>query len=106
MWKAEETMEILINSNTIIGFAGCITAIGVLIGLVRNYFKQIDKWNGYDKDIHSINTQMQDLRNEQYMQTKVLFAVLDGLHQLNCNGEVTKASGELSDYLNKTSHKQ
>ena len=71
---------------------------------VKSYFKQIDKWNGYDKEIKSINTDIQGLRNEQYMQTRVLFAVLDGLHQLSCNGKVTEASEELSDYLNRRSH--
>ena len=99
-------MEIILSANTIIGIAGLISAIGVLLGLIRNYFKQVDKWNGYDKKFDIVFNEIQTLRDEQYMQTRVLMATLDGLHQLGCNGEVTIASNELNDYLNRMSHKQ
>lgn len=99
-------MEFVINANTIIGFAGLITAIGVVIGVIRNYFKQVDKWNSYDKQICDVSQEIQGLRTEQYVQTKVLLATLDGLHQLGCNGKVTEATNELNEYLNKQSHNQ
>lgn len=109
--------EIILNVNAIIGLAGFVTALTVLVGVIRNWFKQTDKWDGYDKQITDMNASISDLkvevndsiqilRDEQYMQTRVLFAVLDGLHQLHCNGEVTKASNELNDYLNRTTHKK
>lgn len=104
-----------ITPNLIIGFAGLVTAVGVLIGLIKSYVKQIEKWNGYDEKITNLNAkivekndevkeQVSNLKSEQYMQTKVLLAVLDGLHQLKCNGKVTEATNELTDYLNKSSH--
>ena len=99
-----ESLEFTINANTIIGAAGFLTALGVLVGFIKSYVKQINKWNGYDEQIGSINDDIKGLRNEQYMQTRVLMATLDGLHQLGCNGKVTEASEELSDYLNKRSH--
>ena len=110
-------MEVVVNANTVIGIAGFVTAIGVLVGVAKSWIKQLEKWNGYDEKIAEVDTsiqtlkadineQTQILRDEQYMQTRVLFAVLDGLHQLHCNGEVTKASSELNDYLNRTTHRK
>lgn len=107
--------EFVVNANTIIGFVGLLTAIGVLVGLIKNYVHQIDKWNGYDQKIASVqksvddtdvklDTKITNLKEEQYMQTKVLLAVLDGLHQQGCNGKVTQATEELTDFLNKNSH--
>ncbi|MBQ0112690.1 MAG: hypothetical protein KBT03_06140 [Bacteroidales bacterium] len=90
--------EFTINADTIIGFVALIGALGVIIGLVKNYIHQIDKWNNYDAQIN-------DIKNEQKMQTRVLLAVLDGLHQQGCNGDVTKATNELTDWLNQQSHK-
>lgn len=106
MWKGGKDMEVVINANTIIGIAGLVSAIGVLIGLIRNYFKQIDKWNGYDETITNIGSDIQTLRDEQYVQTKVLQATLDGLKQLGCNGKVTDAKNELDEYINRLSHNQ
>lgn len=107
--------EFTVNANTIIGFVGLLTAVGVLFGLIKNYVHQIDKWNGYDKQIEEVknsvdtktsetNDKIKDLKQEQKMQTKVLLAVLDGLHQQGCNGKVTQATKELTDYLNEKSH--
>jgi len=91
--------EITFNINVIIGLAGLITALGVLFTFLHNTTKQIDKWNGYDKTIKKINKSMAKLRNEQYVQITTLYAVLDGLKQLNCNGKVTEAKNELDKYI-------
>lgn len=104
-----------ITPNLIIGIAGLITALGVLVGLIKSYVKQIEKWNSYDKQIKDLNEkviekndevkdQVKSLKSEQYMQTRVLLAVLDGLHQQGCNGKVTQATEELTDFLNASSH--
>lgn len=90
-------MEIVVNSNTIIGFAAFLTALGVIIGLVINIFRQFNKWNSYDEKIKSI-------KEEQYLQLETLFAVLDGLHQMGCNGKTTEASQKLDDYLKRKAH--
>lgn len=42
-------MDIMINTNTIIGLAGLLTALGVLFGSLRKTYKTIDKWDSYDK---------------------------------------------------------
>lgn len=99
-------MSATLDANLIISAASLITAIGVILGCIKAYFKQTDKWNGYDTQIKGIEDQIQGLRDEQLMQTHVLWATLDGLHQLGCNGEVTKASNELKEYLNIQTHKK
>lgn len=96
--------EITFNINAIIGFAGLVTALGVLFTFLHNTTKQIDKWNGYDKTIKKINKSMAKLRNEQYVQITTLYAVLDGLKQLNCNGKVTEAKNELDTYIAKLAY--
>lgn len=108
-------MSFVVNANTVIGMAGLITAIGVLLGSLVKGYQQIDKWNGYDKKIAEIKDEVKAthsetkeeikaLKAEQYIQTKVLWATLDGLHQLGCNGKVTEATNELGEYLNKQAH--
>ena len=47
---------------------------------------------------------LQEIRTEQCILTSSMFAVLDGLKQLNCNGNVTKAYSELESYLNEQAH--
>lgn len=98
------TGEITLNVNAIIGLAGLLTALTVLFGFIHNTTKQIDKWNGYDKTIKKINKSMAKLRNEQYVQITTLYAVLDGLKQLNCNGKVTEAKNELDTYIAKLAY--
>lgn len=97
-------MEFVVNSNTIIGLAGLITAFGVIIGFIISIVKQFQKWNSYDKKIGDINTEIKDLKVEQYLQIETERAILDGLHQLKCNGEVTKAKKKLDDYVLKKAH--
>lgn len=99
-------MSFTVDVNTIISCASLITALGIIFGCVKAYFKQTDKWNGYDEQIKNIEEQIQGLRDEQLMQTHVLWATLEGLHQLGCNGEVTQARNELNEYLNVQTHKK
>lgn len=51
------------------------------------------------------DAKLQEIRAEQEMITMCMRAVLDGLHQLNCNGPVTDASKKLDEYLNAKAHK-
>lgn len=97
-------MEFVLNTNAVIGLSGLLTALTVLIGFIRNWFKQTDKWDGYDKQISDINASIQNLQKEQYIQIKTLQATLDGLKQLGCNGKVTEAKHELDDYINRAKH--
>lgn len=47
---------------------------------------------------------LREIRSEQCILTSSMFAVLDGLKQLNCNGNVSKAYSELESYLNEQAH--
>lgn len=47
---------------------------------------------------------IQEVRAEQEIITYCMLAVLDGLHQLHCNGKVTEATDKLSKYLNERAH--
>ena len=42
---------------------------------------------------------IQEVQSEILILTECMRAVLDGLHQLNCNGRVTEASAKLDNYL-------
>lgn len=110
-------MTIEVNLQTVITLASGIAAVVALVKYITMAHDQVQKWNGYDQEIKEVKesikdlkkeneTQMKEFKNEQCMQTYVLQAVLDGLHQLNCNGEVTKASEKLSKYINQKAHGQ
>lgn len=47
---------------------------------------------------------MQELKIELFVQTECMRAVLDGLHQLKCNGPVTQAKELLDTYLSGSAH--
>lgn len=103
---------------------------GIIIKLLNRYssFKTlITKSKAYEKEISDIKekvedshmfatvcaleqmridteAKLQEIRAEQCMMTYCMSAVLDGLHQLKCNGPVTEARNELDKYLNKQAH--
>lgn len=66
------------------------------------------KLNELEKKITDYNTdtesKLQQIRAEQAIMTTSMLAVLDGLQQLNCNGNVTKAHKELEEYLVKSAY--
>lgn len=99
-----EQIDIIVK--VIITLASLLTAAGVIFGVIKPLITALKKWNGYDQQITDISNELQTLRTEQYVQTRVMLATLDGLHQLGCNGKVTEATEELNDYINKLSHKQ
>lgn len=90
-------MEFVVNGNNIVAFASVCSAIGVILGIVVWFVKKVQKWNDYGKSIDN-------LQKEQYLQIKTMYAILDGLHQLGCNGKTTEASQELQNYLTRTAN--
>lgn len=69
----------------------------------------------YDKAIADLNKKLddnqidveakiQEVRAEQEILTECMYATLDGLHQLGCNGKVTEARSMLDQYLIKRAH--
>lgn len=78
----------------------------------QNWNKMSEK---YDKVIEEVKQQiddnqtdtdakLQEVRAELLILTECMQAVLDGLHQLNCNGKVTEAREMLDEYLVKRAH--
>lgn len=55
------------------------------------------KWDEYDNQIAAV-------KKEQRILTECTLAILEGLKQLNCNGEVTEARDKLKKYLNDQAH--
>lgn len=106
---------ITLNLVAIVEIAKIITSIGVIGALMWNIFRQYSKWESYDKKIcdtnkriddlqTDVNAKMQQIQSEQCMQTYVLNAILDGLHQLHCNGKVTEATEKLNKFINQKAH--
>ena len=57
-----------------------------------------------DENHADTEAKLQQIGADMYMHTMVLNAVLDGLIQLNCNGNVTKAKHDLDEYMAKQAY--
>lgn len=88
-----------ISSETIVGAAAVISAIGVILGAVftvhRWYLRQ-------NEDSEEINR----LKRENTLICYALSACLDGLIQLGANHTVPIAKEKLDKYLNQSAHDQ
>ena len=90
-------MQFEINPQTVITCAAVISALGVIYGFFRKMQKFIDK--------HEKNTQdIKEVKREQQLIFKGIFACLDGLEQLGANHTVPKVKGELEKWLNEQAH--
>lgn len=115
-------MDTAITLNSVLEFLGILVAIvggvGAIIAIVRwitSLHDKNQKYDGYDKrideveqkinDTHSeTEAKLQQMQAEQCMLTYCMMATLDGLHQLGCNGEVTRARSKLDKWMNKQAH--
>ena len=106
---------ILTILGIIVGIVAGLTAIGAIIKWINGVHDKMQTWDNYEKkfvdlesrmnDRHTdIEAKLQEIKAEQYVLTNSMLAVLDGLQQLNCNGNVTKAHAELEQYLNEQAH--
>lgn len=86
-----------VDSNTLITLAEILGALGVILGIAKVVVNFIDRQKAQDVDI-------KEIKEEQTMTTYVLLAVLDGLKQQGCNGEVTVAHEKLSKFINQKAH--
>lgn len=95
--------------------AGLITSLGVLAAFLWTVHKYLQKPIDKDKDmesfkeettreINNIKGELDGLKAEQNIQTQCLLAIMDGLKELGCNGNVTTTRQMLSDYLVKKAH--
>ena len=97
--------------------ATLIGAFGVIIAFIKSVEKWINRPNKNKEELEKLKTETEQrfdkveknikgMKKEQIVQTKCLLAIMDGLKQLGCNGEVTKARNDLSDYLLNQAHDQ
>lgn len=112
-----DTTNILPILAVIVALVEGYRAIIYIYKQITGAHDQVQKWDDYDRQIAEVKTTIQEnqsdttakiqqIQAEQCMQTYVLEAVLDGLHQLNCNGKVTEASEALHKHINKQAHGQ
>jgi predicted negative regulator of RcsB-dependent stress response len=110
-----------IDWDIIIKVGAVITALTAVLGVVIFVVRWFNKQNQQTTDIaelkkhHEEDMQqtkdkeakdIQELRDELCVLSYGMLAALDGLKQLHCNGEVTKAHEMLSKHLNKQAHGQ
>ena len=57
-----------------------------------------------DENHTDTESKLQQIRAEQYMLTMSMQAVLDGLIQMKCNGNVTKAKHDLDEYITRQAY--
>lgn len=108
----DEIVHVAVIIMAVWGFYKIIMEI---VSVVTTRHDREQKWDEYDKAIADLNVKidenqtdtdakMQEIRSELFILTECMRGVLDGLHQLNCNGKVTEASEKLDMYLNKRAH--
>lgn len=99
-----------IDADIIIKWATLLGAVlsigGVAVAIVKWFLKQKQLKKQLDalETLHRNDTKA--IKEELCMLSYVLLAVLDGLKQQGCNGEVTKAHDKLSKHINKQAHDQ
>lgn len=108
-------------ANTLIILGSVVTAIltigGVAVAIIKwvlNQNKQSDDIvalkKKHDDDMAATKEQekadVQAIKDELCVLSYAMLAALDGLKQLHCNGEVTKAHDRLEKHLNQTAHGQ
>ena len=107
--------------DIIIKGGAVVTAMTAIIGAIIFIVKWFNKQNQQTNDIAALKKHheedmvatkekeardIQELRDELCVLSYGMLAALDGLKQLHCNGEVTKAHDILSKHLNKQAHGQ
>ena len=118
------TLQALIQMGAIImGIWGFCKVIMEIIHAITARHDKEQSWSKqheemsekYDKAIADLNkkiddnqidveAKIQEVRAEQEILTECMYATLDGLHQLGCNGKVTEARSMLDQYLIRRAH--
>ncbi len=90
--------------------AGIISGVALICGIIFAFVKWVLKQNKQSDDIEALKKRhdedIKNLKAELCVISFAMLATLDGLKQLNCNGEVTKAHDMLQKHLNKSAHGQ
>ncbi len=113
--EMEITFDSIIKFSALLG--ALLTIGGLVIGGVKWFLNQNKQTADikelkelHEKDMiesrESQSKEMQKINNELCVVSYAMLAALDGLKQLNCNGEVTKAHDMLEKHLNQKAHNQ
>lgn len=84
--------DLLLQAAAVVSGTSVLAACAVRI--VRFYLDQKKQ----DRELENVKTEMRVL-------CYGVLACLDGLKQMGCDGDVTKAKNELEDHLNTAAHK-
>ena len=110
-----ETVDVIIKVAALIG------AVGGIIGGIYAVFKWFQKQEKQTTDIAALKElhqkdmeaarkkeaeDMKAIKDELCVLSYAMLASLDGLQQLHCNGNVTKAHDALEKHLNQRAHDQ
>lgn len=99
-----------INADTIITAGAVLGAVLSIGGICLVIYKWVIKPEQNNKKIENLKSvhekDVAGLRDELCVLSYATLATLDGLKQLGCNGEVTKAYNDLSKHINKQAHDQ
>ena len=94
----------------IIKIGSLLTALIAVGGVVVAIIKWINVQNKQSDEIAILkkceNHDIQSIKDELCVLSYAVLAALDGLMQLHCNGNVTKAHEKLEKHLNQTAHGQ
>lgn len=104
-------MEMLENAGHLIGVVvGIVSGIAAICGLIYAFAKWLQKQNQQSDEIARLRQMHENdkriIEKELCVITDALFAVLDGLIQKGCNGNVSKAYKKMQDHINKSAHDQ
>lgn len=104
-------MEMLEKAGHVIGvFAGIVGGIAAVCGLIYAFVKWLQKQNNQSNEITALRERHdcdnEAVKDELCVITYTLLAILDGLKQQGCNGEVSKAYKTLQKHINKSAHDQ
>lgn len=114
-------MTLTVTPQTIITAAAFVAAAIALILYFTKAVNWFNKQNGQSDEIKNLDTKHDDdikrlegmiesnmraMQKELSIITKGQLACLQGLHEKGCNGPVTKAIGDLENFLNGAAHDQ
>lgn len=110
------TLSTLIYMGMIImGVWGFIKVVKEIVSNITARHDREQKWDEMEDklkrmeekiDANHADTEekIKEVKTELHILTNCMAAVLDGLKQQGCNGEVTKASSELDEYMRSRAH--
>ncbi len=97
--------------TTAIAVGGMVLAVIKWVGVQNRKADKIDALSAkHDKDMEESKAReqadIQEIKDELCVISYAMLASLDGLMQLKCNGNVTKAHEKLEKHLNQQAHGQ